>query len=172
MQDQANPYAPPKAIVGDSVPDETAIRASRGSRLGAAMLDGLIAMIAVLPLMFGIGLDPAAYTSTAALGAASTGAGIIGTALLSLVLIVATIVLVQRNGQTIAKKMLGIKVVRADGSKATLARIFWLRNVVNLLPSMIPVVGNLYSLLDSAAIFGSKQQCLHDRIADTIVVRA
>jgi uncharacterized RDD family membrane protein YckC len=79
-----------------------------------------------------------------------------------------TILYVARNGQTIAKKMLGIKVVRSDGSKASLGRIWWLRNFVNGLLGIIP----LYSLIDALFIFGEQRQCLHDKIADTIVVRA
>ena len=76
------------------------------------------------------------------------------------------------NGQTIGKKLLSIKVVRSDGSRASLARIFWLRNIVNAIPGAIPLLGNLYVLADHLFIFGEKRQCLHDKIADTIVVRA
>jgi uncharacterized RDD family membrane protein YckC len=83
-----------------------------------------------------------------------------------------TVRLVWANGQSIAKVMVGIKVVRKDGSRASFARIFWLRNVVNSIPNFIPLVGNVYSLVDSLLIFGATRQCLHDRIADTIVVRA
>ena len=75
---------------------------------------------------------------------------------------------VMRNGQSIAKKILGIKVVRSDGSPASLARIFWLRNVVNWFVSIIP----LYFVIDGLFIFGESRQCVHDKIADTIVIRA
>ena len=80
--------------------------------------------------------------------------------------------LVKRNGQTIGKKLAGIKVVRSDGSKASLGRIFWLRNIVNAIPSAIPFLGSLYGLVDHLFIFGDKRQCLHDKIADTVVVTA
>ena len=72
------------------------------------------------------------------------------------------------NGRSIAKKILTIKVVRSDGSPASLGRLIWLRNVVNWLISIIP----LYGLIDSLFIFGESRQCLHDKIADTIVVKA
>ena len=85
---------------------------------------------------------------------------------------VITIILVHKNGQTIGKKLLGIKVVRSDGARASLGRIFWLRNVVNALPSMIPVVGGFYFFVDSFFIFSESNQCVHDKIADTIVVKA
>jgi len=171
MQDQANPYAPPKAVVGEVV-DDAALLASRGSRLGAAVLDGVIGLLLFSPVIVAVGFDLSAYASTDALTAAMLGSAGIVTLLLSLAWIAVTIMLVQKNGQTIAKKMLGIKVVRSDGSKASLGRIFWLRNVVNALPAMIPVIGKLYQLIDPLFIFGAKQQCVHDKIADTIVVRA
>jgi uncharacterized RDD family membrane protein YckC len=79
---------------------------------------------------------------------------------------------VKRNGQTIAKKWLGIKVVRSDGSPASVGRIFWLRNVVNAIPGFIPLLGAVYSLVDHCLIFGERRRCLHDLIADTQVVMA
>jgi uncharacterized RDD family membrane protein YckC len=79
-----------------------------------------------------------------------------------------TILFVARNGQTIGKKLLGIKVVRSDGSKASLGRIFWLRNVVNTVLGFIP----LYGIVDLLLIFGEARQCVHDKIADTIVIKA
>jgi uncharacterized RDD family membrane protein YckC len=79
-----------------------------------------------------------------------------------------TIVLMMRNGQSIGKKATGIKVVRSDGSPVSLSRLIWLRNVVNWIISIIP----LYGLIDVLFIFGESRQCLHDKIADTIVVKA
>jgi uncharacterized RDD family membrane protein YckC len=79
-----------------------------------------------------------------------------------------TALLVARYGQTMGKRMLEIKVARSDGSQASLGRIFWLRNVVNYLLGVIP----FYGLIDVLFIFGARRQCLHDLIADTIVVRA
>src|SRR5690606_41982564 len=77
-----------------------------------------------------------------------------------------------RNGPTSGKKLVGLKVVRPDGSRASLARIFWPRNVVDMLPSFVPYLGMLYFFIDHAFIFDDKRQCIHDKIADTIVVMA
>jgi uncharacterized RDD family membrane protein YckC len=49
---------------------------------------------------------------------------------------------------------------------------FWLRNVVNLLISTIPFVGWIYAIVDVLFIFSENKQCLHDKIAGTIVVNA
>jgi hypothetical protein len=89
---------------------------------------------------------------------------------------VLTTILVARHGQTVGKKLVGIKVVRSDGSRAGINRLTWLRNVVVALPSLLPVVGlvagPIFWIVDSLFIFGHARQCLHDRIADTIVIRA
>ena len=167
-----NPYAPPQAIVQD-IADARApiLLADRGTRLGAAILDGLI--------MFGMIYVPflvAMFAQGGFDGEPTVEEGINPIAIIGIVLTVAgfgvwcwlTILYVKRNGQSIAKKLLNIKVVRSDGSPASLGRIFWLRNVVNGLLGVIP----LYGLVDILFIFGETRQCLHDKIADTLVVRA
>lgn len=165
---EQNRYAPPKADVSDyTSPEATIEPASRGVRFGAAMIDMLIMIALYIPVIIAVVLnggqtDPAVILNI--WGAITLVAGI--------ALAVITIVLVKRNGQTIGKKMTGIKVVRADGSRASLGRIFWLRNVVNAIPSLIPIVGYVYVLVDHLVIFSDKRQCLHDKIADTIVVNA
>jgi len=164
----ANPYAPPKGAVRDVDSSASAEPADRFIRLAAAILDGIIAGCMIyLPAMIVFIVTDGAFegerpddTVLAIAGALA----LIG----AIAWIWLTILYVARNGQTIAKKMLGIRVVRSDGSKASLGRIFWLRNVVNTLLSIIP----LYSIIDILFIFSEQRQCLHDKIADTIVVRA
>lgn len=165
-----NPYAPPQAAVGDIAdPASGVIFADRATRLGAATLDGIIfSAMVYLPLFAGgliTGLRGIA-------GRGHAGASILGFGgLLALVGLIAwvwlTVIFVSRNGQSIAKKLLGIKVVRTDGSVASLGRIFWLRNFVNGLLAIIP----FYALIDVLMIFNDTRQCLHDRIADTIVIK-
>jgi uncharacterized RDD family membrane protein YckC len=159
-----NPYAPPRANVSDVAASDELEPAGRGTRFGAVLLDGVVGFVAYLPLLLGgmkFSGTPGEFPtfSPVALGIS---------ALLFIALIAYTIVLVARNGQTIGKKLLNIKVVRSDGSKASLGRIFWLRNVVNGLLGIIP----FYGLVDALFIFGEARQCVHDKIADTIVVVA
>lgn len=167
---QANPYAPPQAEVRDSEPQDESELAGRGERFGAAMLDGLIFLIAVGVPGF-MSLDWEIAKTGNYVDAIRPG-GIAVAVIAMLVLIGITIHLVHKNGQTIGKKVCGIKVVRSDFSRASLARIFWLRNVVNAIPGAIPYVGNVYNLVDLAFIFNERRQCLHDKIADTIVIKA
>ncbi|MDC0713561.1 RDD family protein [Stigmatella sp. ncwal1] len=76
--------------------------------------------------------------------------------------------LVAQSGQSIGKRMRGIRVVRSDGSPASLGRIILLRNVV---PSAINAACGLFSLIDALFIFQDDRRCLHDQIADTKVVK-
>jgi uncharacterized RDD family membrane protein YckC len=180
-----NSYAPPKSVVADVVPAESGIeKASRASRFGAALLDGLIFGIPFIPSYIqmwptflaasrggAIGQTP--LTPWAIYGSlVKTGFWFYVASVISLCTLVITVILVHRNAQTIGKKLCGIKVARKDGSRATLARIFWLRYVVNTLFVFIPGVGRIYALVDALFIFGEAKRCLHDYIADTIVIRA
>jgi uncharacterized RDD family membrane protein YckC len=164
----SNPYAQKREAGRDLLPEGQEL-AGRGSRLLAWFLDGVIASLMVwLP----------ALIVAAATGLFSQPSDRFDFSLLTLPLFLGalgfiawawiTLLLVARYGQTIAKRLLEIRVVRSDGSEASLGRIFWLRNVVNGLLGVIP----LYVLIDLLFIFGERRQCIHDLIADTIVVRA
>ncbi|MFL6551405.1 MAG: RDD family protein [Povalibacter sp.] len=168
----SNPYAPPTAEVRDTSETDTVEPADRGTRLGAAVVDFLIGVVVAAPLLFTAVLGGLNWREPSSYAPAVLGVGGGVSFLLGLVWLVYTIYLVNKNGQTVGKKLLGIKVVRSDGSRASLGRIFWLRNVVNAIPGLLPVVGYLYNLADALFIFGADRQCLHDKIADTIVVRA
>jgi len=173
-----NAYAPPKANVADVSPGNELTLASRISRLGAAVLDSIIiGALVYTPLIFTGALSTAmAETVRSGNSLAFWGVFMSGAGAVSLLLVVGWAIITFRfvaaNGQTIAKKLIGIKVVRSDGSRATVGRIFWLRNVVNTLISLIPLVGGIYAIIDSLFIFTERKQCLHDKIADTIVVNA
>ena len=162
-----NPYAPPQAAVLDiENPRLVNTLAERGTRLVASILDGIIfAAMVYLPMIL-------AAVGNGAAGEGGSGVGLAIGAFLTLVGFIAwawlTIRYVVRNGQSIGKKLTGIKVVRTDGTPITLGRLFWLRNVVNGLLGIIP----LYSVIEVLFIFAESRQCLHDKIADTIVVLA
>lgn len=155
--------------------------AERGARLLAATIDELILLAISLPMVFGAvpaivtmlsgGTDPELIDTSDVLRAMIAGPGTIITVVALIAWCVITAWLVAANGQSIGKRMVGIKVVRTDGSRASFARIFLLRNVVNALPNLLPYVGWLYQLIDPLLIYQDSRQCLHDRIADTIVVR-
>ena len=75
-----------------------------------------------------------------------------------------TIGLHGRDGQTLGKKLLGIRVVRADGSQLTYGRATG-RYFADMLSSMTLFVGYLM------AAFDDERRALHDRLCDTRVVQ-
>jgi uncharacterized RDD family membrane protein YckC len=167
-----NPYAP-EGTVRD-MPSEEIELASRLSRFLAAFLDSFIAGLMIyLPAVI-VGAATGAFDQLDRLeqGGDVDISGLTLPIFLCVVGFIGwawiTLLLVARYGQTIAKRLLEIRVVRSDGSQASLGRIFWLRNVVNALLGIIP----LYALVDLLFIFGEGRQCIHDLLADTIVVKA
>ncbi|MGV3703926.1 MAG: RDD family protein [Arcticibacter sp.] len=65
---------------------------------------------------------------------------------------------------TFGKSLLGIKVIREDAGKISLSQSF-LRNVYKLLSTLSLGIGYI------AGFFNRKQQCWHDRLAKTLVVK-
>lgn len=166
---EANRYAPPTAVVGDIGSGTVGGRelAGRGTRLGAALIDVVILLV----VLFVIGLvTPFRFYEP-------SRAGTIATVLLSYVVGMGVFLLVHgyllaTQGQTVGKKLLGIRIVRTDGSLATFGRVFGLRYALNGLIASVPILGSIYGLVDALMIFRDSRQCLHDQIADTIVVKA
>jgi uncharacterized RDD family membrane protein YckC len=173
-----NQYAPPRSDVTDVAPVDApgSVLASRSSRLAAVVIDSLIFTLPLAPAYF-TALGAAfrsGHTTLLGVWAALFASGMlfyVGS-LIDIALWVVVAVLVHRNAQSIGKKLCGIKVARTDGSRATLGRIFWLRNALNSAMRFVPVIGPLYGLIDVLMIFGEQRRCCHDHIADTIVVRA
>ena len=86
------------------------------------------------------------------------------------------------NGQTIGKKIFGIRVVRSDGSRAGFWRCVFIRwfiagliiqaltMAISLVPIIGWIIGPFVGLIGLLMIFGETRRCLHDRIADTLVI--
>lgn len=171
----ANPYAAPTAAVRDMRDEGDVVLATRLSRLGAALLDAAIfavpAMVAaiMLPayqqyvLRSGGDAGPGDFSAGAAIVMMLLGLAIIA-------LLVMQFVLLYRRGQTVGKKIVGIRIVRPDGTRASFPRLLFLRYGLPGLIGAIPFVGVVFSLVNVLFIFGEERRCLHDRIADTIVV--
>ncbi len=161
-----NPYQAPSAHVADVGYTEEIELAGRGIRLGSALLDTVFIMIIALPLWFvfhpGIfsGKQPGFLQS------------LLVTLLVVAIWIALNFSLLARNGQTFAKKILDIKIVRSDAIAASVGRIAGLRMLVPTVLTQIPIVGMLFGIVDSLFIFQESRRTLHDLIADTIVIRA
>jgi uncharacterized RDD family membrane protein YckC len=87
----------------------------------------------------------------------------------SLVLLVVQIVMVTNHGQTIGKRIMGIRIVMKDtfengGFVVNVVK----RGFLNALLSIVP----FYAPADVLFIFRADRRCLHDMIAGTVVVQA
>ncbi len=167
VQPAANPYAPPRAVVRDVLPSYAGLqRADPGARLGAYLLDALIFVgMVYVPFLVGLFIAAAATRDNSPFPVLIGFLCLIAGLAAWLIMTFRNIV---ENGQSIAKKIIGIKVVRSDGSPISLGRLIVLRNVVNMILGFIPA----YALVDALFIFSESRQCLHDKIADTIVINA
>ena len=158
----ANPYAAPQASVEDQV--DGFELAGRGERLAAAIIDGLC--IGGLGIVAAIAV-PAMKDNP---NAASIAMIVAGVAILAVVVI--NLYLLYTSAATIGKRAMKIRIARTDGTQPGLARLIFLRGLPVWLVSAIPYIGNLFSLIDVLFIFREDRRCVHDRIADTIVIRA
>lgn len=169
---ETNPYAAPAAVV-DDVPgfvdgDLESRKASRGRRLGAALLDGVINVVWAVPIILGVMMAGGVRAGIKSAGP-MLALMVLGLILL-LAMIVINCVLVHRDGQTIGKRMLNIAMVRSSGERMGLVRYIFLRLLPISLLGAIPWVGQFAGLVDVLLIFGTQRRCLHDLIADTIVI--
>jgi uncharacterized RDD family membrane protein YckC len=162
-----NRFAPPLAHVEDVADAGPGALAGRGARLLATLLDGLIAGLVFWLLTFvtPLTLFPPPGANLAKVLIVNSVAGII-------LFVILQGYLLATRGQTIGKALLKMRIVRSDGSPASFGRLFGLRYVPTMILTMIPVAGGLYGLIDSLLIFRASRRCLHDNIADTIVVKA
>jgi uncharacterized RDD family membrane protein YckC len=168
MQVNVNPYQPPAAKLEDQVVPEDHALAGRGQRLGAALLDTVFGLIIGIPLMLALGTwdylrsgEKPPYTLTLA-GAAL---GFLGFLLIHGYFL-------KTSGQTIGKKLLGIRIADMDNNIPPFAKIIGLRYLPIQAAGVIPIVGIFYPLIDVLFIFSESRRCIHDLIAGTKVVKA
>jgi uncharacterized RDD family membrane protein YckC len=76
-------------------------------------------------------------------------------------------------GRTLGKRALGTRVVRASDRSKVSGGAAGGRAAVYALPSIVPFVGGLFTLLNELWLLWDRQrQCLHDKAAHTVVVKA
>jgi uncharacterized RDD family membrane protein YckC len=76
-------------------------------------------------------------------------------------------------GQTIGKRVMGTKVVSADTRARVTGGAACGRAAVYALIPLVPTIGGVFGLLDTLWLLGDRRrQCLHDKAARTVVVKA
>ncbi|WP_426270978.1 RDD family protein [Dyella kyungheensis] len=168
-----NPYEAPAApSMPPSFSDSDAgfVKAERGTRFLAVLLDGLVYVGVMIPFFIAVAVSGGFKRSTGNGGmfAAIMGIG----ALAFLCLFIYNLVLLNREGQTLGKRWMKVRIVRSNGERAGLGRIFWLRMFAPGIITRIPLVGVIFAIADPLFIFGEERRCVHDLMADTIVVNA
>jgi uncharacterized RDD family membrane protein YckC len=139
--------------------------ASRWKRLGGQLIDGVIALVLVLPVMFLIGaFDHARLSLVHQLTWLVLGLG---------VFLAVNGYLLAKSGQTVGKKLVGTRIVDLESRQILpLGKVFGLRVLPLALIAQIPGIGAIFSLVDALFIFRNDKRCVHDLIAGTVVVNA
>jgi uncharacterized RDD family membrane protein YckC len=139
--------------------------ASRWTRLAGAILDSLIHLLGAVPFgalgaFIGHLIEP---NSEDAMFGMAMLLGAVGV----LVVQIINWVLITKHGQSIAKRMLGMRIVTLDGRLPGFVNGVILRIWV---PFAINQMCNLFGLLNVLWIFGDERRCIHDLIASTRVI--
>lgn len=129
--------------------------ASRAARFWAAIIDTFVLMG---PLLLLVAISE--ITDVEALTTVGYVA-LVGVFILQFVLLA-------KDGQTVGKKVLNIRIVNNDtGEKASFIRIVLLRQILNaIISAFVP----FYGIVDVLFIFRQDCRTLHDRIAGTRVI--
>jgi uncharacterized RDD family membrane protein YckC len=164
-----NPYQSPQSVVADF--STGADLASRGARLGAALLDGLIMMLVIMPVMYFGGyftaLGEAAIAGKQPF-ALQIGWGVVGIAIAFAIQYIP----LKASGQTWGKKIVGLRIVDMQGQQPGIGVLLGKRYLFANGVGLLPIVGALISTVNVLLIFRSDKRCLHDLVAGTQVINA
>jgi uncharacterized RDD family membrane protein YckC len=164
-----DPYAPPKAALSDLEEwTRSEELAGRFTRFAAAFVDSILGMLFAFPMIYVLGTwdyvsrgqNPPVMLTVA------------GTALGFAWFILIHGYFLKTNGQTIGKKLTGIRIANLDGRVPDLTTLLLLRYLPISLVTLIPMIGVYLPLIDVLFIFRSDRRCIHDLIAGTKVVLA
>ena len=169
------PYTPrpprPKGSHGQPIWDNGAELATWWSRVGALLLDGLIAYVPWVVLSVPLFVVDTTGTNIA-------GGIILGAGLLFAYVFYASVFMArggERNGQTLGKQIVGIRVIRDDGDPYNFGTAFVREFLVRQL--LFGIIGGLFfglaQLLDYLwPLWDETNRALHDMIVSSHVVRA
>lgn len=168
----------------------TADLAERGPRLLARLIDWVLAMLARAPGGIILGSEFMKVISglmqgrqpdleeldihRLLLGGAVLGSG-------WLLLLILQVWMLSTRGQSIGKRIVGLRVLRLDGSASGIVHGWLLREcpmtIIGTVLGVLPLVGPFllvpgFHLTDWCMIFRDDRRCLHDLIAGTKVVKA
>lgn len=160
---EPNPYTAPSTQEPDdessmASPRWSTYLAPRGRRFLGSVLDGVFYLVVMGVAMTTLAPDDDPRRSMVIAGAAFATA------------VAVQAVLIVTTGQSVAKRLLGMRIVRDDGSPVGLWSGVILRSWIVKGATLIPYIGQLLGLIDAIFIFRDDHKCLHDDIAGTKVI--
>jgi uncharacterized RDD family membrane protein YckC len=158
-------YSAPESSLGEDQGEGSDL-ATRGKRLSASLIDSLLIGVITLPIIYYTGAWDDIYKGIPPSTGYSIAIGICG--LVAFLLINGKLLV--ENGQTLGKKVVGIRIVDMEGNKASIKKQLFPRYAFYFLPGQVPVVGQIVSMVNILWIFGKPRRCLHDYVAGTKVV--
>jgi len=139
--------------------------ASRWKRLGAALIDSFLAIAVFIPLLQAMGIWDSLMQGIEPSFETNMQLGII-----AIVLFLAMHgYLLAKYGQTIGKKLLGIRIVSLENELPEFGGLILKRYVPQWIVVNIPGI-SILSLVDVLFIFRADKRCVHDLIAGTKVI--
>jgi uncharacterized RDD family membrane protein YckC len=166
--DVENPYAAPQAELGAPLDEaRDSDLAGRFTRLASAIVDGWIGMAIAFPLMYALGI----WTYIGRGQNPPLGLMLASGALSFLGFFLIHGYFLKTKGQTVGKKLAGIRIAALDGSIPDFATVVLRRYLPISIVAQIPAVGPYLTLLDVLFIFRGDRRCIHDLIAGTKVVK-
>lgn len=146
--------------------DATSPLAAPERRLQARLIESVIPTIPLV-LVAGLGLAIGSRTLIRI--------GVISSWVVAFGVLVLSAVWLHRYGQSVGKRILGLRIVRSDGSRAGVGRLFVVREllpiaILTCLGILIPILAAIGYIVDHVPILSGPRRCIHDSIADTIVV--
>lgn len=154
-----NPYQTPAARLDDR-PRAIGALATPGSRFAAKFIDTSCLVAVLLGGIFLMAIEGDDFGPLSTLGLLFMVAGLVA-------ICIADIVFLQKNGQTIGKKLCNIKIVNNDGSKVGVSKVVVVRFLATrFLSNFVPFFG----LVDALFVFREDRRCIHDMMAGTAVV--
>jgi uncharacterized RDD family membrane protein YckC len=166
-----NPYAAPASnVLRTPGAAEGLEPAGRLRRLLCAFLEAFVFMLAASPIIIAavISAEKSAPAEAPEFNPVLLGLGIV----LVLAVAIYQLVMLATRGQSIGKRMLGIRIVtHPDGANPGGVKTILLRGFVPGIISNIPLLGPIFSLVNICFIFREDRRCIHDLIAGTQVVK-
>lgn len=96
---------------------------------------------------------------------------LVATSWMIILILVGNMALLTMRGQSLGKCLCGIRIVRAgDGGKAGFVRVVLLRWFLFAVVQSLQVIGPILAFVDYGMVLRPDKRCLHDHVADTLVV--